>query len=76
MPSKAIVTVVKMMESLPEPAQEQIVTHLRQYLEQLQDELRWDSLFNKTQPHLIAAAKRAKQEIAAGQAKAMDPDCL
>jgi hypothetical protein len=76
MPSKAIATVVKMMESLPEPAQEQIVTHLRQYLDELQDELRWDDLFNKTQPRLIAAAKQAKQEIAAGQAKPMDPDCL
>lgn len=76
MPSKAIATVVKMMESLPEPAQEQIVTHLRQYLEELRDELRWDNLFKKTQPQLVAAAKRAKQEIAAGQAKPMGPDCL
>jgi uncharacterized iron-regulated protein len=76
MPSKAIATVVKMMESLPEPAQEQIVTHLRQYLEELQDELRWDDLFKKTQPQLIAAAKRAKQEIVAGQARPLDLDSL
>ncbi|MGA3115306.1 MAG: hypothetical protein ABSF90_12850 [Syntrophobacteraceae bacterium] len=76
MSSKAIATVVKMMESLPEPAQEQIVTHLRHYLEELQDELRWDNLFKKTQPQLVAAAKRAKQEIAAGQAKPMDLDSL
>ncbi|HYA40638.1 MAG TPA: hypothetical protein VEF34_05015 [Syntrophobacteraceae bacterium] len=76
MPSKAITTVIKMMESLPEPAQEQIVVHLRQYLEELQDELRWDNLFRETRPQLIAAAKRAKQEIAAGQAKPMDPNCL
>jgi hypothetical protein len=76
MPSKAIATVVKMMESLPEPAQEQIVAHLREYLEELQDELQWDSLFKKTQPQLIAAAKRAKREIAAGQAKPMDPHRL
>lgn len=76
MPSKAIATVVKMMESLPEPAQEQIVAHLRQYLEELQDELLWDNLFKKTRPQLIAVAKRAKQEIADGQAKPMDPHCL
>ena len=73
MPSKAIATVVKMMESLPEPAQEQIVKHLRQYLEELQDELQWDNLFKNTQPQLISAARRAKKEIAAGQAKPMDP---
>lgn len=76
MSSKVIATLVKMVESLPEPAQEQIVAHLREYLEELQDELRWDNLFKKTQPQLITAAKRAKQEIASGQAKAMDPECL
>jgi hypothetical protein len=37
-----------MMESLPEPAQQQVVEHLRQYCEEVQDELRWDALFAKT----------------------------
>ena len=72
MPSTAIATVTKMMESLPESAQEQVVEHLREYIADLQDELRWDALFQKTQPKLIAAAQRAKQEIAAGQAEPMD----
>jgi len=72
MSSTAIATVVKMMESLPEPAQQQVVVHLRQYLEELQDELRWDGLFQKTQPQLIAAATRAKEQIASGQSKPMD----
>lgn len=76
MSSTAIITVVKMMESLPEPAQEQVVEHLRKYLEELQDELRWDNLLKKTQPQLIAAAKCAKQEIVAGRAKPMDYDQL
>jgi len=64
--------VIKMMESLPEPAQEQVVERLRQYFEEVQDELRWDALFEKTQPQLIAAARRARQQIAAGQSKPMD----
>ena len=72
MSSAAIATVVKMMESLPEPAQQQVVEHLRHYFEEVQDELRWDALFEKTQPQLIAAAKRAKQQIAAGRSKPMD----
>lgn len=76
MPSKAIATIVKMMESLPEPAQERIVAHLRSYLEDLREELLWDDLFKRTQPQLTAAAKRAKQEIAAGHAKPMDFDHL
>ena len=72
MSSTAIATVVKMMGSLPEPAQEQVADHLREYLEELQDELRWDDLFKKTQPQLAAAAKRARQEIAAGKAGPLD----
>ena len=53
MSSTAIATVTKMLESLPEPAQDQVVEHLREYLEDLQDELQWDALF-RTQPQLIA----------------------
>ena len=34
--------------------------------EEVQDELRWDGLFEKTQPQLTAAAKHAKRQIAAG----------
>jgi hypothetical protein len=76
MSSTAIATVIKMMESLPEPAQDQVVEHLREYLEDLQDELQWDTLFKKTQPQLIAAARRAKKEIAEGLAQPMDYEQL
>ncbi|RLT32090.1 MAG: hypothetical protein DWI57_18690 [Chloroflexi bacterium] len=74
MSSTAIATMTKMLESLPEPAQEQVVEHLRDYLEDLQDDLQWNILFKRTQPQLIAAARRAKQEIAQGLAKPMDFD--
>jgi len=76
MSSTAIATVTKMMESLPESAQDQVVEHLREYLEDLQDELQWDALFKGTQAQLVAAARRAKQEIAQGLAKPMDYDQL
>ena len=76
MSSTAIATVTKMMESLPKPAQDQVVEHLREYLEDLQDELQWEALYEKTQPQLVAAARRAKQEIAEGLAKPMDYDRL
>jgi len=76
MSSTAIATVIKMIESVPETVQDQVVEHLREYLEDLQDELQWDTLFKKTQPQLIAAARRAKQEIAEGHAKPMDYDQL
>jgi len=76
MSSTAIATLIKMMESLPETAQDQVVEHLREYLEDLQDGLQWDTLFKKTQPQLIAAARRAKKEIAEGLAQPMDYDQL
>ena len=72
MPSTAIATVEKMLESLPEEMQERVVEHLREYILDLQDELRWDALFKRTQDKLVVAARRAKEEIAAGKAEPMD----
>lgn len=76
MPSTAIVTVVRMLEKLPEATQNQIVEHLREYIEDFQDEVRWESNFEKTLGQLVAAALRAKREIADGQAKPLDYDQL
>ncbi|AFZ37820.1 hypothetical protein Sta7437_4351 [Stanieria cyanosphaera PCC 7437] len=61
-----------MMESLPEDKQNKIVEHLREYIQDLQDEEKWNNSFNKTQDKLIAAAKLAKQQIAEGKAKPID----
>ena len=72
MASTAIATVEKMLESLPEEVQERVVEHLREYILDLQDELQWDALFKRTQDKLVAAARRAKDEIAAGKAEPMD----
>lgn len=65
-----------MMESLPEAAQAQLVEHLREYIENLRDELEWDSLVQKTQSKLIKAAQQARRELAAGKAQPMDYDQL
>jgi hypothetical protein len=66
---------IKMMESLPERVQDQVVEHLREYLEDLRDELRWDRAFQDTQTQLMAA-RRAKQEKAQGQARPLDTNQL
>ncbi|ULP72564.1 hypothetical protein BDGGKGIB_02208 [Nodularia sphaerocarpa UHCC 0038] len=76
MSSPEITTVIKMMESLPEDVQNRVVEHLREYLEDLQDELKWDNSFKTTQSKLIASAQRAKREIAEGLAKPMDYENL
>ncbi len=72
MPSTVIATLEKMLESLPEEMQERVVEHLQEYILDLQDELQWDTLFKRTQDKLVAAACRAKGEIAAGKAEPMD----
>ncbi len=68
MTSEAIATVVKMMESLPGSLQDRVAEHLREYIDDLQDEMQWAESFHRTQSALTAAAKRAKQDIAAGKA--------
>jgi translation initiation factor 2B subunit (eIF-2B alpha/beta/delta family) len=76
MSSTAISTVVKMMETLPVDIQDRVAEHLREYISDLQDEARWEESFQRTQKSLAAAARRAKQEIAEGQASVMDYDQL
>jgi hypothetical protein len=76
MSSSTIVTLVKMLESLPESAQTQVLEHLRDYVADLQDELTWDALFERTQEKLVVAAQRAKQEIAEGRTQPMDHEQL
>ena len=72
MASTAIATVVKMIESLPEDAQDQVVEHLRDYLAEMRDDSKWEDTFRKTQSQLLAAARRAKKEIADGHAKPLN----
>jgi len=72
MASTAVATVIKMIESLPEDAQDQVIEHLRDYLEDMKDDVKWDNAFKKTQPQLVAAARRAKREIADGHAKPLN----
>lgn len=76
MSSPVIATAIKMLESLPEPAQEEAVEHLRGYIAELQDERAWEAQFKRTQPQLIAAARRVKDAIAQGQAEPLDLDLL
>ena len=76
MSSPAINTIVKMMESLSEDKQKAVVEHLQEYIQDLQDEQKWEESFKKSQNKLIAAAKLAKQQIAEGKATQMDYDRL
>jgi len=63
--------IVEMIQSLPETLQQQVAEYLKEYIAELKDELQWEESFEKTQPQLVAAAQRAKQEIAEGKAQEM-----
>ncbi len=76
MSSPAITTIVKMVESLPDELQEQIVEHIRAYLAEIEEEKRWNDSFKWTKNNLIAAARKAKDEIAAGMSVPMDYEQL
>lgn len=76
MSSAAIKDLVEMVEALPSELQERVVEHLREYIADLQDEQQWDESFSRTQSALVAAARRAKQDRAAGKATAMDYEQL
>jgi len=76
METVAIHTVVKMMETLPESAQNRVVDLVREYLADLEDEAEWDELFAATQPQLEEFARQARREIQEGKAELMDFDRL
>jgi hypothetical protein len=76
MTSPAITTIIKMVESLPDDVQERVAENIREFIADLEDEKRWDASFERTQDNLVAAARQAKQEIAAGKSVPMDYDKL
>ena len=69
--TKAIETAVKLLESLPEATQESLVEELRRLALEAQDEAKWDELLARSS-ELKAAAQKAREDIAAGQACDMD----
>ena len=60
------------MQSLPVEVQDRVADHLREYVDELQDEAQWSESFQRTEQNLVAAARRARQEIAEGQAIAQN----
>lgn len=76
MASEATMTIIKMLETLPEQAQNRVVEHLREYIEDLRDEALWNESFSRTQTNLVSAAQQVRKEIAEGNASPFDIDKL
>lgn len=72
----ASATVIKMVDSLPEAVQERVVEHMQEYIADLRDEMKWNESFAKSQDKLVAAAQKARAEIAHGLAAPLDPEQL
>ena len=72
MSAEAIATVTQMMQTLPESTQHQVAEHIANYIADLQDDLRWNESFKKTEYKLIQQARLAKQQIAEGKASKMN----
>ena len=74
--SKATETATKMIESLPESVQDRVVEELRILVEDVREDAKWDGLIESKKGRLVAAARKARKEIAAGKATDMDFDKL
>jgi hypothetical protein len=76
MDTAATTTMLKMLETVPDSLQEEVVEHMRDYIEDIRDEARWKESFAGTQDKLITVARQARREIAEGKARPMDLDKL
>ena len=76
MSPEAIATVVKIMGTLPDAIQNQVVEYLQSYIADLQDEQRWEEAYAKTHTNLVQKAHLAKQQIAEGKALSLNVDEL
>lgn len=76
MASEASMTISKMLETLPEYARDRVVEHLREYIEDLRDEMAWNDSFARTQSNLVTAAKQVRKKIADGKATPLDIEKL
>jgi hypothetical protein len=72
MVTPAITAIVKMMETLPEETQSQVVEHLCEWLLDMEAESMWDESFARTQKKLYKAAQDVRKQVADGKAEPMD----
>jgi translation initiation factor 2B subunit (eIF-2B alpha/beta/delta family) len=76
MDTAAATTMIKMLETLPYQLQENVVEHMRDYIEDMRDEAKWKESFSRTQDKLMAAARQARREITGGQSSPLDMEKL
>ena len=74
--SNASETLLRMVESLPEPVQERILAEVQDFLEDMKDQGEWDARFSSTQSGRAEVARRVREEIAKGGSSPFDHERL
>lgn len=69
-------TIARMVQSLPESLQVSVLEELAKIVAEKRDEAEWNMQFEQKQDQLIAAAKKVKEQIAAGKVEEMDYEKL
>ncbi len=76
MSTATIETMTKMLEAYPETVQDRAVEHLREYLSDISDDLRWDKSFDTTSEKLTETARRVREQFKNGETEDFDLDRL
>lgn len=76
MSTTTVVTVTKMLEGLPQSVQDRAIEHLREYLDEISDEIRWDESFANSSDKLTLAARGARDRFKDGQTEPLDLERL
>ena len=65
-----------MLEALHEGLQERALEHLREYIEDIREDMQWDESFAHSQNQLVTAARKARKSIAEGKSTPLDLNML
>ena len=76
MTTTVTVTMMKMLDTLPEGLQERALEHLREYIEDIREDMQWNESFSHSQSKLVTAARQARRSIAEGESTPLDLDML
>jgi len=72
MSAETMTTITKMIELLPDNYQEKVVEHLREYISDLEDDIKWEIKFKNTKSQLTDIAQKVKNQIAEGKTEEFD----
>jgi hypothetical protein len=65
-------TISRMIEILPQEAQERLLDRFLPIISEISDEIEWDTVFEDTKDKLASIAKRVKKEVVQGKTEPMD----